>query len=277
MMQHLQAALWRRRGLGGSLLLTPPMGWFILIYIPALAVLLITSFWTVNAFTGVIEHEWTFENFVYLFASETYQSIILRTVGMAVAVTLTDIVLAFPVAYYSARLASPRIRMLMFALMLLPLWAMFIGPIYAWRIILAKQGILNWLLETVGLPAVDIGYTNWAVWIIFSYLWLPFVITPIYAALEKIPGSYLEASQDLGGRGWRTFYKVMLPLALPGVIAGSLFSFSVTLGGYIVPNLAGGPGSDLLGNVIYSNVGAASNIPFAAALAMVPVVVMAVY
>lgn len=253
------------------------MGWFALIYLPALAVLLITSLWMVNAFTGVIEHNWTLENFRYYLTSPTYQAIILRTIGMAIAVTVTDIVLAFPVAFYSARVASPRVRMLMFALMLLPLWAMFVGPIYAWRIILANDGILNWVLQLVGLPAPEIAYTNWAVWIVFSYLWLPFVITPIYAALEKIPGSYLEASQDLGARGLRTFTKVVWPLAVPGVIAGSIFSFSLTLGGYIVPNLIGGPGSDLLGNVIFSNVGAANNIPFAAALAVVPVAVMAVY
>src|SRR5699024_5157519 len=161
MTHRLSAGLWRRRGLSGSLLLTPPMGWFVLIYLPALAVLLITSLWTVNAFTGVIEHNWTLENFRYFLTSSTYQDIILRTIGMAAAVTVTDIILAFPVAFYSARLASPRIRMLMFALMLLPLWAMFVGPIYAWRIILAKEGIFNWALQLVGLPPANIGYTNW--------------------------------------------------------------------------------------------------------------------
>lgn len=277
MMERLSAALWRHRGLSGSLLLTPPMGWFVLIYIPALAVLLITSLWTVDAFTGVIEHTWTLENFRYMLTSPVYQAVILRTIGMAAAVTVTDIILAFPFAYYAARIASRRGRMLMFAFMLLPLWAMFVGPIYAWRLILAKQGIFNWLLIQVGLPPANIGYTNWAVWIIFSYLWLPFVVAPIYAAVEKIPGSFLEASQDMGARGWRTFAKVIMPLALPGIIAGSIFSFSLTLGGYIVPNLAGGPGSDLLGNVIFTNVGAANNVPFAATLAVVPVVVMAFY
>lgn len=277
MIHRLSAGLWRHRGLSGSLLLAPPLGWFALIYLPALAVLLITSFWTVDAFTGVIVHDWTLDNYLYILTTPAYRDIILRTIGMAAAVTLTDVILAFPMAYYAARIASRRVRMLMFAFMLLPLWAMFVGPIYAWRIILAKEGIFNWLLVQIGLPAANIGYTNWAVWIIFSYLWLPFVVAPIYAAVERIPGSYLEASRDLGARGWRTFTRVIMPMAIPGVIAGSIFSFSLTLGGYIVPNLAGGPSSDLIGNVIFANVGAANNIPFAATLAVVPVIVMAIY
>lgn len=276
-MSHLAARLWRHRGISGSLLLTPPMGWFVFIYLPALVVLLITAFWTVNSFTGVIERDWSLDNFVYIFSSPTYRDIILRTIGMAAAVTITDVVLAFPVAYYCARMASARIRILLFLLMLLPLWSMFVGPMYAWRIILADQGILNGLLTSVGFSPLSLSYSNWAVWIVFSYMWLPFVVAPTYAALERIPESYLEASGDLGGRSWRTFRKVIMPLAVPGVIAGSIFCFSLTLGGYIVPSLLGGPGSDLLGNVIFANVGAANNLPFAAALGIVPVVVMAVY
>lgn len=276
-MSRLATGLWRHRAIGGTALLSPPMGWFVLIYLPALVVLLITAFWTVNGFTGTIEHTWSLNNFYYIFTSSTTLTIIVRTIAMAAAVTVTDIVLAFPVAYYCARLAAPRVRILLFLLMLLPLWSMFVGPMYAWRIILANDGILNWVLTHIGLSPIHINYSLWSVWIVFSYMWLPFVVAPIYAAVERIPDSYLEASEDLGGRGWRTFRKVIWPLALPGVIAGSIFCFSLTLGGYIVPNLNGGPGSDLMGNVIFSNVGAANNIPFAAALALVPVVVMACY
>ncbi len=273
----LNAVLWRHRGLGGSSLLGPPMGWFILIYLPALVMLIVTAFWAVNGFTGEIEHTWNLGNFRTLVFSSTYRHIIVLTIGMAAAVTLTDIVLAFPVAYFAARVASRRLRIVLFALMMLPLWSMYVGPIYAWRLILSNHGVLNWGLAAIGLPPLDIGYSNWAVWIVFSYLWLPFVISPIYVSIQRIPGSYLEASQDLGGRGLRTFRKVILPLALPGVIAGSIFSFSLSLGEYITPMLDGGPGSDLIGNVIFSNVGAANNIPFAAALAVVPIIVMALY
>lgn len=272
-----QGALWRHPGAGGALLLAPPMGWMVIIYLAALAVLLISAFWSVNSFTGEIVHSWSLDNFRTLLTSNTYRVITLRTIGIAAAVTTTDIILAFPVGYFMAKVATPRLRALLFALMLLPLWSAYVGPIYAWRLILAHDGILNWLLVGVGLPRAGIGYTNWAVAIVFSYLWLPFMITPVYAALERIPDSYLEASQDLGGHGWRTFRRVILPLAIPGVIAGSIFTFSLTLGGYITPVLVGGPGSDLIGNVIYANVGAANNIPFAASFAVVPVLVMALY
>lgn len=272
-----QGTLWRHPGAGGALLLAPPMGWMVIIYLAALAVLLISAFWSVNSFTGEIVHSWSLDNFRTLLTSNTYRVITLRTIGIAAAVTIVDIILAFPVGYFMAKVATPRLRALLFALMLLPLWSAYVGPIYAWRLILAHDGILNWLLVGVGLPRAGIGYTNWAVAIVFSYLWLPFMITPVYAALERIPDSYLEASQDLGGHGWRTFRRVILPLAIPGVIAGSIFTFSLTLGGYITPVLVGGPGSDLIGNVIYANVGAANNIPFAASFAVVPVLVMALY
>lgn len=274
-MQRMAATLYERRWLGA--LLAPPMGWFALVYVPALLILLITAFWSVNSFTGSIDHTWSLSNFRLLVTSHTYRHIILLTIGMAVAVTITDIVLAFPMAYFAARIARRRLRMLLFGMMALPLWGMFVGPIYAWILILSHDGILNWLLLRLGLPRAHLGYTNWAVWIILVYQWLPFVVMPIYVAVERIPASYLEASRDLGGHGWRTFRKVIFPLALPGVIAGSIFSFSLSLGEYITPTLAGGPASDLLGNVINSNVGAANNIPFAAAMGIVPIVVMAIY
>jgi putative spermidine/putrescine transport system permease protein len=176
-----------------------------------------------------------------------------------------------------AKVASRRVQGLLFAAVLLPLWASYLARVYAWILILNHTGVLNWSLQSVGLPAANIGYTNTAMWLVFSYIWLPFMIIPTYAALERVPDSLLEAAADLGARRWRTTLDVVLPLALPGVVAGSIFTFSLTLGDYITPILVGGAGSQFIGNVVYSNVGIANNIPFAAALAMVPIVIMAVY
>jgi putative spermidine/putrescine transport system permease protein len=175
-----------------------------------------------------------------------------------------------------ARVAPPRLRTLLFVLVLLPLWSSYLARIYAWRLILNHDGALNWSLGKIGLPQQGWAFTNTAMWIVFSYIWLPFMILPIYAALERIPDSYLEASRDLGARGWTTFRRVIVPLALPGIVAGSIFTFSLTLGDYITPSLVGNV--DFIGNVIYRNVlGLTNNLPFAAAYATVPLVVMAVY
>ena len=220
---------------------------------------------------------WNTENFQRLIEEPAYRSIIGRTVFMAVLVTVTDAVLAFPFAYFMARVASRRVQTLLFAAVLLPLWASYLARVYAWILILNHNGLLNWSLQSIGLPRAEIGYTNVAMWIVFSYIWLPFMIIPTYAALERVPESLLEAAADLGARRWRAVRDVVLPLALPGVVAGSIFTFSLTLGDYITPILVGGAGSSFIGNVIYSNVGIANNIPFAAALAIVPVAIMAVY
>ncbi|MDE1174337.1 MAG: ABC transporter permease [Parvibaculaceae bacterium] len=276
-LRRFSALLWRHPRFGAALLLTPPLGWFVLIYLAALVALFVSAFWTVDDFTGEIIHEWSLTNFITIAGDPTYRAIALRTVGMAAIVTITDIVLAFPFAYYMARIAGPKLRAALFALVLLPLWSSYLARVYSWRLILSNDGLLNWSLAHLGLPALNIGYTNWAMWIVFSYIWLPFMITPIYAALERIPHSLFEASQDLGGRGFRTLRKVVLPLALPGIIAGSIFTFSLTLGDYITPILVGGPGSDFIGNVVYANVGIANNIPFAAAYAAIPLVVMCIY
>ncbi|TMV53607.1 ABC transporter permease, partial [Thioclava sp. BHET1] len=217
------------------------------------------------------------DNFRALTESATYRWIALRTVGMAALVTLTDAVLAFPVAYFMARIAGPRLRLVLVTLVVLPLWSSYLARVYAWRLILANDGVLNWALNLLHLGPLRIGYTNWAMWIVFSYIWLPFMIMPLYAAFERIPNSYFEASQDLGARGLRTFRKVVLPLAMPGLIAGSIFTFSLTLGDYITPVLVGGPGSDFIGNVVYANVGVANDIPFAAAYATVPLILMGLY
>jgi putative spermidine/putrescine transport system permease protein len=176
-----------------------------------------------------------------------------------------------------ARVASRRIQTLLFAAVLLPLWASYLARLYAWVIILNHNGLLNWSMRSIGLPPPNIGYTNIAMWVVFSYIWLPFMIIPTFAALERVPESLIEAAADLGARRWRTLRDVVLPLAFPGVVAGSIFTFALTLGDFITPTLIGGAGSSLLGNAVYDNVGIASNVPFAAALAMVPVVIMALY
>ena len=269
--------MWRFPWLRPLLLLTPPMAWFVLIYLASLALLLVTAFWSIDPFTTQIVQVWNTNNFQTILSDPTYRIIIGRTAGLAALVTITDIVLAFPLAYYMAKVASRRVQSLIFAAVLLPLWASYLARVYAWILILNHTGVLNWSLQSIGLPAANIGYTNTAMWLVFSYIWLPFMIIPTYAALERVPDSLLEAAADLGARRWRTTLDVVLPLALPGVVAGSIFTFSLTLGDYITPILVGGAGSQFIGNVVYANVGIANNIPFAAALAMVPIVIMAVY
>jgi putative spermidine/putrescine transport system permease protein len=271
------AFFWRYPWLRPLLLLTPPLVWFVVIYLASLATLLITAFWTIDPFTTQIVQAWNTLNFERILEGEAYRAIITRTFLMAALVTVTDALLAFPFAYYMARVASRRSQTLLFAAVLLPLWASYLARVYAWILILNHNGLLNWSLTSVGLPAADIGYTNTAMWVVFSYIWLPFMIIPVYAALERVPESLLEAASDLGARRWRAVRDVVVPLALPGVVAGSIFTFSLTLGDYITPILVGGAGSSFIGNVIYSNVGIANNIPFAAALAIVPVAIMAVY
>lgn len=272
-----RAALWRRPWARGLLLLSPALAWFILIYLAALAILLVTSFWQINQFTNNIERVWNLDNFRTIFTSSTYRTIILRTVGMAAAVTITDAIVAFPFAYYMARMASPRGRTALFVGILVPLWASYIARVYAWLLIFTHDGILNWTLGKVGLGPFNLAYTNIAVFTTFCYVWLPFMIIPVYTAMERIPDSFIEASADLGGKGWHTLRDVILPLALPGVVAGSIFTFSLTLGDFITPILIGGAGSNLIGNIVYQNVGVAGNVPFAAALAVIPVVIMAIY
>jgi putative spermidine/putrescine transport system permease protein len=274
--RRLAAAFWRRPWLRPVVLLLPPLAWMTILYLAALGVLFVSAFWGVDAFTGKLVHTWSLANFDTLIHEPTYRTIAIRTIVMAALVTITDAIIALPFAYFMARIAPPRLRSLLFVLVLLPLWASYLGRIYAWRLILAKEGALNWSLDKVGLPTVDIAYTNTAMWIVFSYIWLPFMILPIYAAFERIPDSYLEASRDLGARNWTTFRRVILPLALPGIVAGSIFTFSLTLGDYITPDLIGS--KDFIGNVIYRNVlGLTNNLPFAAAYATVPLIVMAVY
>ena len=276
--RRLSAQFWRLPWLRGLALLVPPLGWFLLLYVAALAVLFASAFWSVDVFTTKVVHSWNLDNFRDIVTTAAWRRVIARTVIIAALVTLTDAIIAFPFAYYMARLASGRTRALLFVLVLLPLWSSYLVRVYAWKVILAQDGILNWSLEKIGLPGANIGYSNTAMWLVFSYIWLPFMILPVFAALERIPHSYIEASRDLGAKGFKTFRTVILPLALPGVIAGSIFTFSLTLGDYITPTLVGGAGSTFIGNIVYNTgLGAAGNLPFAAAFAAVPLVIMAIY
>jgi len=252
-------------------LLAAPLGWLVIAYLGSLALLFISAFWTIEPFSGNVVTEPSLDNFQTILSEPVYRTITLRTVVTASLVTLTDILLAFPIAYFMARVASPRTRGILVVSILLPLWSGYLVKAYAWRIILSEGGILNWILGPAGLKGP--GYGDVAVWLVFSYLWLPFMILPIYAGLERIPGSLLEASADLGARGGHTFRKVVLPLALPAVVAGSIFTFSLTLGDYIVPSLMSS--SQFIGNVVYSNISV--NQPLAAAYALVPVGIMIVY
>jgi putative spermidine/putrescine transport system permease protein len=272
----VNAALWRRAWLRATLTLSPSLVWFLVIYLASLVVMLITAFWSVNPFTNALVHSWNLDNFRQLFTA-TYLKIIERTVGMAALVTVTDAIVAFPFAYYMARVATPRGRNMLFTAVLLPLWASYLARVYAWIVILQKGGTLSWSLSKLGLGAHTLGYSNTAMWIVFSYIWLPYMIIPVFGALERIPGSLLEASADMGARSLRTTWRIVLPLALPGIVAGSIFTFALTLGDFITPILIGGANSNFIGNVIYSNIGVAGNLPFAATLAMVPIVIMIIY
>ena len=274
---RVSASLFRRPWLRAVLLLSAPGAWFVLIYLAALVLLFISALWTVDSFTGKLVHTWTLQNFETLVKVPAYRTIALRTIGIAAAVTLTDAILAVPFAFFAVRLAPRRLQSVLFVAVLLPLWSSYLVRVYVWRLILAKDGVLNWTLEQIGLGPSNLGYTNWAVWIVFSYIWLPFMILPIWSAFERLPDSYIEASADLGARSWRTFRSVVFPQILPGIAAGSIFTFALTLGDFIAPSLVGGTGSTFIGNVVYANVGVANNIPFAAAFATVPLVIMGFY
>jgi putative spermidine/putrescine transport system permease protein len=273
--RRLSTVLNRHRAARLLLALGPPLAWLLVVYLGSLVLLLLSSFWRLDVFTAEIVQDWGFTNFETLWRGEVYRIIVLRTAGIAAAVTVTDIILAFPLAYFAARIASPRLRNALLIAVVLPLWANYLVRVFAWRIILTPNGFLNWLAESVGLGSLQIGRSNWAIWLTSVYLWLPFTLLPVYAALERVPSSYLEASSDLGARGWFTFRRVVFPLILPGIVAGSIFSFSLTLGDYIVPELVGN--TQFIGNVIYDNVGVAGNTPLAAAFALIPIGIMAIY
>jgi len=271
--RRLSTLLYRHPRLRLGLLLTPPLSWLLLAYLGSLAVLFLAAFWRLDPLATHVVHDYSLDNFRTLVEEPVYRTITLRTVGTAAAVTVTDAVLAFPIAYYMARIATPRVRAALVVAVLTPLWASYLVKIYAWRIILQEDGVLNWALGPLGLSGP--GFGKYALWLVFTYLWLPFMVLPIYAGLERLPSSLLEASSDLGARGFRTFRSVVLPIAFPAVVAGSIFTFSLTLGDYIAPQIVGT--RQFIGNVVYANVGVAGNLPLAAAFATVPVMIMIVY
>jgi putative spermidine/putrescine transport system permease protein len=271
--RRLAAWLHSRSRLQLGLLLAGPLAWIGLAYLGSLGILLLNAFWRNDAFSGRVIPDVTLDSFIAIFTTEAYRTIVLRTLGIAVAVTLTDILLAFPIAYYMARIASRRTRRLMLIAVLLPLWASYLVKVYAWRVILQGNGILDWLLAPLGIGGPGLNEVANS-WIVLSYLWLPYMILPIFAGLERIPESLLEASSDLGGRAGPTFRRVVVPLALPAVVAGSIFTFSLTLGDYITPTMVSG--TKLIGNVIYDN-SSLGSLPLAAAFSFVPIVIMVAY
>jgi len=274
---RLSAFFFRHRWLKLVLLLAIPLAWLVGVYLASLGSLLVQSFWRADELSPNPVHVWNLDNYrEFLTGDPVYRSIVARTIGFAAITTLVDIVLAFPLAYYLTRVARPRTRRLMLVLITVPLFSSLIVRLYSVRLILDDGGILHSLLATFGLN-VQIGFTELAMAIAFAYVWLPFMILPVYAALERVPGSLIEASRDLGAKGSTTFRTVVLPLAFPGVVAGSIFTFSLTLGDFITPAIVGGDNHQLIGSVVYSNFGIANNAPFAAAFATVPLVIMAVY
>jgi len=258
-----------------ALLLLPPLGWMLVVYFGALVLLFLSAFWRLDPFTAQVQRHWGLQNFQTLLHDSVYRVIALRTATIAAAVTVADVALAFPLAYFAARIASARERAVLLVVVVLPLWSSYLVRVFAWKVMLQGDGFLPWLLSKVGLGSLQLGTSNWGIWLVFTYLWLPFVTLPIYASLERVPPSYLEASSDLGARASVTFRRVIWPLVIPGVVAGSIFSFSLTLGDYITPSLIGK--TSFIGNVVYTSVGVANNVPFAAAYALVPVAIMAVY
>ena len=264
----------RSPGLRTGLLLLPPMLWLGVAYLLALGALFITSLWSQNDFTGQIERIWSFDNYRQIWEVPVYRTIAFRTIGIAALVTVVDAVIAFPIALYMAKFASARGRRLLVIAVLMPLWASYLVKAYAWRGMFSQDGLIDWLGQPFGIQSP--GYGLEATAITLAYLWLPYMVLPIFAGLERVPDSLLEASGDLGASSFTTLRRVVLPMAFPAIVAGSIFTFSLSLGDYIAVQIVGGT-SQLLGNVIYANVGSANNLPFAAALSTIPVVVMFLY
>ncbi len=285
---RLTGLFWRRPKLLTALLVAPPLLWLGVVYIGSLVALLIQSFYSIDEFSGLVVPEFTLKTYGELLIPSNYD-IIVRTVTMAAAVTLAAVVVAFPVAFFAARYAKGRWKAIFYLGIMLPLWSSYLVKVYAWKLILAKEGIITWAAEGIGagnvlntilaIPVIggnSLSTSYIGTFLVFLYVWLPFMILPMQAALERVPTSLLEASADLGAGGWRTFRSVVLPLALPGVIAGSIFTFSLTLGDYIIPQIVGSS-RFFIGQAVYSLQGTAGNIPLAAAFAVVPIVIMLIY
>ena len=252
-------------------LLAAPSAWLVILYLGSLVVLLVTAFWTVDALSGNVIKEFSLENFERLVNEPVYREIVWRTVRTALLVTITDAFIAFPIAFYMAKVASRRGKAVLVVAVLMPLWSSYLVKVLAWRELIAENGVLDWALAPLGLHGPGEGVT--AVWLVMSYLWLPYMILPIYAGLERIPNSLISASEDLGARPFTTFRRVILPLSFPAVVAGSIFTFSLTLGDYIAPQLVSN--EQFLGTAIFHSI--TSDQPFAAALALVPIVVVIAY
>jgi putative spermidine/putrescine transport system permease protein len=252
-------------------LLAGPVGWLVVGYLGSLVVLLIAGFWTVDPLSGEVVRGLSLQNFETLVNEPVYRDIVGRTVRIAAQVTVTDAVLAFPIAFYMAKVASLRGKAILVIAVLVPLWSSYLVKVLSWRTMLSADGVINWALAPLGLHGP--GFGNVAVWLVMSYLWLPYMILPIYAGLERIPNSLISASEDLGAPPFTTFRRVILPLAFPAVVAGSIFTFALTLGDYITPRLVSN--NQFIGNVVFNNI--SNNLPFASALALVPIVVMVAY
>jgi putative spermidine/putrescine transport system permease protein len=268
MLQRMNTWLYRHKGVRAALLLALPVLWLAIAYLGSLAVMLISSLWSVDSFTGNIQHHLTLANFHQIFTQKVYGTIALRSIFVALVVTVVDGLLAIPIALFIAKVLKPRFRSVVISLVLVPLWASYLVKTYAWRSMFSDGGVLAWLLKPLGVSTPGFGLT--ATTITLAYLWLPYMILPIYAGLDRLPTSLLEASSDLGAPAMRTFRSIILPIIYPAIIAGSIFTFSLSLGDYIVVKVVGGT-SQLVANVIADNVGTAGNLPFAAAMAILPI------
>jgi len=247
------------------------MAWLVILYLGSLLVLLVTAFWTVDPLSGSVIKELSWENFEELVNVPVYREIVWRTVRTALLVTITDAIIAFPIAFFMAKVAGRKTKALLVVAVLMPLWASYLVKVVAWRAMLAEHGVINWALHPLGISGPGEGVA--AVWLVMSYLWLPYMILPIFAGLERIPNSLISASEDLGAHPFTTFRRVILPLAFPAVVAGSIFTFSLTLGDYIAPKLVSN--EQFIGTSIYDSI--TNNQPFAAAFALVPIVVVIGY
>lgn len=285
---RLSDVFWRHPKLLLFLMLTPPLLWLGIIYIGSLIALLLQSFFSIDDFSGMVNYEFTLATYAQLLSPSNFD-IIVRTVVMAALVTITSAIIAFPIAYYAARYAQGKWKALFYLGVMLPLWSSYLVKIYAWKLILAKEGILTWLFERLhltwlldgilALPIVggnSLSVSYLGTFIVFVYIWLPYMILPTQAALERVPANLVEAASDLGATPRQTFRTVVFPLALPGIVAGSIFTFSLTLGDYIIPQIIGSSRL-FIGQAVYTQQGTAGNVPLAAAFSVVPIVIMAIY
>lgn len=273
MFNALANVMHRKPRLRLASLLAAPLLWLVVAYLGALGALFLTAFWTIDSFTGNVIQQFNLGNFQDVLTDVAYRNVVLRTIGVATLVTVICAVFAIPMAFYMAKIAQPKSRKVLVALVMTPLWASYLVKIYAWRTMLEPNtGVIDWLLGPIGIHSP--GFGGGAIIIGLSYLWLPYMILPIYAGLERLPNNLLDASGDLGAHNWYTFRKIVLPIIFPSLVAGSMFTFSLSLGDYITAQILGGK-LQMLGNVVYQNF--SINLPFAATISMIPVIIMGIY